>query len=77
MKLKKKTRSAIFEGGEEQSATSLVSKRSHGVLRLSSAGRFAIQPPSLLARLSFQIESVPSAAKSCLTSDNIRDIKNS
>ena len=50
-----KTRSAIFEGGEEQSAASLISKCSHGDVRLSSpaqlscshAGRFAIQPPSL------------------------------
>lgn len=74
-----KTRSAIFEGGEEQSAASHISKCSRGAVRLSSAqlcshaGRFAIQPPSLsvCARLFFQTKNLFS---SCLAPDNIRDI---
>lgn len=45
-----KTRSAIFEGGGEQSAASLISKCSHGAVRLSSAqlSSAATQAASLL-----------------------------
>ena len=71
-----KTRSAIFEGGEEQSAASLISKCSHGASALQPCRTLCYSASiSVCAHLLFQTKKKKKKQfPSCLTPDNIRDI---